>query len=82
MSSSGMRSRGSPRGAARSARCRNGSGQPVFALRLVGKVREAWAESGKAHDYRKLHDDLVEQGESICLNRVARLTGLAGINGL
>lgn len=28
---------------------------------------------------RKLHDDLVEQGESICPNRVSRLAQLAGI---
>lgn len=40
---------------------------------------KAWAESGKVYGYRKLHDDLVEQGESICPNRVARLTQLAGI---
>ena len=26
-----------------------------------------------------LHDDLLEQGESVCLNRVSRLTKLAGI---
>lgn len=42
-------------------------------------LQKAWAESGKVYGYRKLHDDLVEQGESICPNRVARLTQLAGI---
>ncbi|WJS86449.1 IS3 family transposase [Paracoccus sp. TOH] len=44
-------------------------------------LQEAWVESGKVYGYRKLHDDLVEQGESICPNRVARLTltQLAGI---
>lgn len=42
-------------------------------------LRSAWAESGKVYGYRKLHDDLVEQGESICPNRVARLAQLAGI---
>ena len=31
------------------------------------------------YGYRKLHDDLLDQGETCCLNRVARLTGLAGI---
>lgn len=31
------------------------------------------------YGHRKLHDDLLEQSESICLNRVARLTRLAGI---
>ena len=29
-------------------------------------LQKAWAESGKVYGYRKLHDDLVEQGESIC----------------
>lgn len=38
-----------------------------------------WVESGKVYGHRKLHDDLPEQGESVCLNRVARLTKLAGI---
>ncbi len=42
-------------------------------------LRKAWAESGKVYGYRKLHDDLVEQGESICPNRVARLAQIAGI---
>ena len=42
-------------------------------------LRSAWAESGKVYGYRKLHDDLVEQGESICPNRVARLAQIAGI---
>jgi putative transposase len=42
-------------------------------------LQEAWVESGKVYGHRKLHDDLLEQGESICLNRVARLTRLAGI---
>lgn len=39
----------------------------------------AWTDSGKVYGYRKLHDDLLELGESICPNRVARLTQLAGI---
>lgn len=42
-------------------------------------LKEAWVESGKVYGYRKLHDDLLDQGESACLNRVARLTRLAGI---
>lgn len=42
-------------------------------------LHKAWAESGKVYGYRKLHDDLLEQGESICPNRVARLAQLAGI---
>ena len=36
-------------------------------------------DSGKVYGYRKLHDDLLELGESICPNRVARLAQLAGI---
>ena len=31
------------------------------------------------YGYRKLHDDLVEIGETSCPNRVARLARLAGI---
>ena len=42
-------------------------------------LKEAWVESGKVYGQRKLHDDLLDQGESACLNRVARLTRLAGI---
>ncbi|WP_157115674.1 IS3 family transposase [Ketogulonicigenium robustum] len=42
-------------------------------------LRNAWTESGKVYGYRKLHDDLVGLGESICPNRVARLAQLAGI---
>ena len=47
--------------------------------RQIELPKEAWVESGKVHGQRKLHDDLIEQGESICLNRVSRLTRLAGI---
>ena len=36
-------------------------------------------ESGKVYGYRKLHDDLLDQGEACCPNRVARLTRLARI---
>jgi len=31
------------------------------------------------YGYRKLHDDLLDQGEAVCPNRVARLASLAGI---
>ncbi|SPF81496.1 hypothetical protein PRI8871_03320 [Pseudoprimorskyibacter insulae] len=47
--------------------------------RQTAMLQEAWVESGKVYGHRKLHDDLLEQGESVCLNRVARLTKLAGI---
>ena len=40
---------------------------------------DAWTDSGKVYGYRKLHDDLLEQGESICPNRVSRLAQLADI---
>lgn len=36
-------------------------------------------EGGKVYSYRKLHDDLLDQGEMCCPNRVERLTRLAGI---
>ncbi len=36
-------------------------------------------ERGKVYGYRKLHDDLIEMGEQISANRVARLARLAGI---
>ncbi len=42
-------------------------------------IKESWEESGKVYGYRKLHDDLSEQGETCCPNRVARLARLAGI---
>lgn len=40
---------------------------------------QAWEESGEVYEYRKLHDDLLDQGEMCCPNRVARVTRLAGI---
>lgn len=42
-------------------------------------IKKAWKESGKVYGYRKLHDDLLDQGETCCPNRVARLASLAGI---
>jgi len=42
-------------------------------------IRQAWNDSGRVYGYRKLHDDLLDQGETCCPNRVARLTKLAGI---
>jgi putative transposase len=47
--------------------------------RQTDLIKDAWKESGKVYGYRKLHDDLVEQGETCCPNRVARLAKLAGI---
>ncbi len=42
-------------------------------------IKEAWEDSGEVYGYRKLHDDLCDQGEICCPNRVARLARLAGI---
>ena len=42
-------------------------------------LKEAWEDSGKVYGYRKLHDDLQDQGETCSPNRVARLTKMAGI---
>jgi len=42
-------------------------------------LQQAWADSGKGYGYRKLHDDLLDQGEICSENRVARLASLAGI---
>lgn len=47
--------------------------------RQTDLIRKAWQESGKVYGYRKLHDDLLDQGETCCPNRVARLARLAGI---
>ena len=46
--------------------------------RQTDLLLKAWEESGKVYGYRKLHDDLLDQGEMCCPNRVARLTRLAG----
>ncbi|MCZ4292291.1 IS3 family transposase [Hoeflea alexandrii] len=42
-------------------------------------ISDAWKESGRVYGYRKLHDDLLDQGETSCANRIARLARLAGI---
>ena len=42
-------------------------------------IQRAWSESGKVYGYRKLADDLRDQGERVSENRVARLAALAGI---
>ena len=47
--------------------------------RQTDLLKEAWEDSGKVYGYRKLHDDLSDQGETCCPNRVARLARLAGI---
>jgi putative transposase len=47
--------------------------------RQIQLLKEAWEGSGKVYGYRKLHDDLQDQGETCCPNRVARLAKMAGI---
>ncbi len=47
--------------------------------RQTSLIRTAWEESGKVYGYRKLHDDLCDQGENVSPNRIARLAKLAGI---
>jgi putative transposase len=47
--------------------------------RQTDMLQEAWEDSGKVYGYRKLHDDLRDQGETCCPNRVARLARMAGI---
>src|SRR6185436_5435294 len=55
------------------------SGRASEGKRQTDLLVKAWEESGKVYGYRKLHDDLLDQGETCCPNRVARLTSLAGI---
>ena len=42
-------------------------------------IQQAWEDSGKVYGYRKLHEDLFDQGETCCPKREARLAKLAGI---
>jgi putative transposase len=42
-------------------------------------IRQAWSESGKVYGYRKLADDLRDQGEHVSENRVARRASMVGI---
>ncbi|SLN58460.1 hypothetical protein AQS8620_02590 [Aquimixticola soesokkakensis] len=36
-------------------------------------VKQAWKDSGKVYGYRKFYDDLIDMGEVVSENRVARL---------
>ena len=42
-------------------------------------IEKAWKDSGKIYGYRKIDDDLIDMGEAVSENRVARLARLAGI---
>ena len=46
-------------------------------VRQTKLIRQAWNDSNRVYGYRKLHDDLMDQGETCCPNRVARLTRLS-----
>lgn len=48
-------------------------------IRQTELIRQSWTASGKTYGYRKLTDDLCDQGEQVSENRVARLASLAGI---
>jgi putative transposase len=48
-------------------------------IRQTRLIEDAWSQSGKVYGYRKLHDDLLDQGGTSCANRIARLAKLAGI---
>ena len=43
-------------------------------------IKQAWNDSGKVYGYRKIYDDLIDMGEAISKNRVARLARIAGIH--
>jgi len=47
--------------------------------RQTGLIKDTWKNSSKIYGYRKLYDDLMNQGETCCLNRVARLARIASI---
>ena len=40
--------------------------------RQIALIRQAWSDSGKVYGYRKLHDDLLDQGETCCPNRAGK----------
>jgi putative transposase len=47
--------------------------------RQTSLIRKVWKDSAKVYGHQKLHDDLLDQGEAACPNRVAGLGSLAGI---
>ena len=48
-------------------------------VRQTELIQQAWTDSSKVYGYRKLHDDLLDQGETCSENRFARVASLAGI---
>lgn len=55
------------------------SDRAVEDARQTVLIKDAWKESGKVYGYRKIHDDLIEMGEQVSQNRLARLAHLAGL---
>lgn len=47
-------------------------------VRQPDLIQQVWTDSDKVYGYRKLHDDLLDAGETCSENRVARLASLAG----
>ncbi len=50
------------------------------AVRQTKLIRQAWGDCGNIYGYRKLTDDLRDQGEQVSESRVARLASLAVIS--
>ena len=48
-------------------------------LGALGLVKQAWLQSGTVYGYRKVTDDLREQGEACGKHRVARLMKAIGL---
>lgn len=46
--------------------------------RLTGLIKQSWLESGTVYGYRKVTQDLRDQGERCTKNRVARLMNSEG----
>ncbi|KGM50925.1 hypothetical protein N799_14415, partial [Lysobacter arseniciresistens ZS79] len=49
--------------------------------RLLGRIRELHEDSRGTLGAGRMHEDLVDQGESASLNRVARLMAADGLQG-
>lgn len=47
--------------------------------RLLGRIKHAWLESGGVYGYRKIHQDLREEGVRCGKHRVARLMRSEGL---
>ncbi|MGH8302560.1 MAG: IS3 family transposase, partial [Steroidobacteraceae bacterium] len=57
------------------------SARSVEDERLTGRVREVHGENFDCYGYRRLHAQLVREGEAAGRDRVARLMRLAGVQG-